>query len=71
MSEGSSDLMTAAWHVTQGRRIVARRKAYIARLQSLGHPTKDEEQTLRGFETTLHWFEENERQLRKRTELAL
>ncbi|HLH93656.1 MAG TPA: hypothetical protein VKW08_00920 [Xanthobacteraceae bacterium] len=53
----------AARHVAEGRRIVERQKARIARLKLGGHPTLDHEQTLQLFESTLRILEEHEQQL--------
>ena len=67
MTEGqNSDLALAAWHVAQGRIIVARQRERITRLKALGCATFDYEHTLNVFVSTLEIFIEHERELRSR-----
>jgi len=61
-----SNLELAARHIAEGRRIVKRQRARIARLKALGCPIQGAEHTLTVFLSTLAIFEDHERLLRER-----
>ncbi|MBV9510786.1 MAG: hypothetical protein JO303_10945 [Caulobacteraceae bacterium] len=59
MSDPLARAALAAEHVTKGRIIVAKQRALIARLRSLGHDCDPAETLLRQFERSLSIFEQD------------
>ena len=57
MGDIDSELATAARHVAEARRIVARQRARIVKLKALGRATLDHELTLQAFVSTLELLE--------------
>lgn len=63
MGDIDSELATAARHVAEARRIVARQRARIVKLKALGSATPDQELTLEAFVSTLALLERYAQQL--------
>ncbi len=61
-------LALAERHVSDGRRIVARQRAFIASRKEAGHDTRDAEALLDQFERTLEIFEEDHLYIRAELE---
>jgi hypothetical protein len=59
-----SDLAVAAEQIAKAKRIVARQREVIARLQAQRRPIFEAEESLEVFLRTLDVFEQHERQLR-------
>ena len=56
-------LLVAARHVAAGRRIVARQRALVVRLEENGYSTVEADRTLDLFEQTLAIFEDHYREI--------
>jgi len=63
MGDIDSELATAARHVAEARRIVARQRTRIVKLKALGSATPDQELTLEAFVSTLALLERYAQQL--------
>ena len=63
MGDIDSELATAARHVAEARRIVARQRTRIVKLKALGSATPDQELTLEAFVSTLALMERHAQEL--------
>jgi hypothetical protein len=58
-------LAQAERHVLEGRKIVVRQRAHVARLKEAGHDVSDAERLLEQFESSLVIVEDHHRAIRE------
>jgi hypothetical protein len=63
-------LAQAEKHVQEGRKIVGRQRAHVARLKGGGYDVSEAEKLLKQFESSLAIFEDHHRAIRKELGMA-